>query len=161
VLSLADDRIVIASRTEAGHILSSPTKRRGIRYVVSIGTASDPPPAGLRNVTHRLRLLFEDESLPGRGGPMEDDVRRLIGFSRTVDLSIGRLLIHCQAGISRSAAAAAIMLTVSAGPGNEDEIVEFLRRAYPACHPNLLMLHLADELLQTGGALVKAWSLRP
>jgi len=157
MLEVADDRIIIASRTEAARILSSPSKRQGIGYVVSIGSASELPPAGLRNVSQRLRLLFEDECEINGLGPTEHDVRLLINFAHKIDLSAGRLLVHCQAGISRSAAAAAIVLATVVGPGSELAAAELLHRLYPACRPNRLMLQLAGEALGTGSALTNAW----
>jgi predicted protein tyrosine phosphatase len=157
MLDIADDRIIIASRTAAARILASPTRRQGILYLISIGTASEPPPAGLRNVSRRLRLLFEDECNPGPFGPTEQDVRLLINFARGVDLSAGRLLVHCQAGISRSAAAAAIVLAAVVGPGAEVAAADLLHRLYPACRPNRLMLQLAGQVLGTGAALTTAW----
>jgi hypothetical protein len=112
VVSLLADAVVITGRIEAGRILCSRRRRAGIRHLISIGARTDPPPAGYRNVTHRLQLIFEDELTAELGGPTPDDVERLIDFARRVDLSSGRLLVQCQAGISRSAAAAAIVLRV-------------------------------------------------
>ena len=158
MLTIADDRILITSRTEAGRILSSPSKREGIKYLISIGTGTELPPAGFRNVQRRLRLLFEDELTPELGGPTHHDVHGLILFARRIELSSGRLLVHCQAGVSRSAAAAVIVLATTLGPGYEGDIAAFLRRVYPHCRPNRLMLKLADEILKTDGLLERVWA---
>ena len=154
---LAEDAILVTGRSEAGRILSSPSKRSGIRYVISIGSADEPPPAGLTFVTTRLRLLFEDEVSEARGGPTEEDVRRIIAFSARVDLATGRLLVHCQAGVSRSAAAATIVLAAQLGAGCERELAAFMRRRFPLCRPNARMLAVADDLLQREGALMEPW----
>ena len=106
MLGIADDRILITSRSEAGRILSSRVERQGIAYVVSIGTKDEALPSGFRNVERRVRLVFDDEVTSQLGGPARHDVESLVRFARGVDLSQGRLLVHCQAGISRSAAAA-------------------------------------------------------
>lgn len=156
MLPIEDDRIVIASRTQAARILCSTTQRPAIHAVISIGGADDRPPAGLGSFWPRLRLVFEDEVLPVQGGPTADHVARIIAFSRTVDLRENRVLIHCHAGISRSSAAAVIVLAVALDVAMATEIAEYLRRVHPHCVPNRLMLQLADELLETGGALERA-----
>ena len=155
---LRDDSLCIASRTRAASILSSPTKRAEFRYVISIGSPTEPPPAGLRNVATRLRLVFEDETTPMRGGPTRSDVERIVAFAGVVDFAAGGLLVHCQAGISRSAAAAVIVLAARSGPGAEREAAAFLRKRFPEVRPNRSMLELADEVLGTSGAMVAAWA---
>ena len=154
---IADDRILITGRSEAGRILSSSSETQSIAYVVSIGAVTETPPAGFRNVRHRLRLVFEDAVAKQLGGPARHDVESLVAFAREIDLSKGRLLVHCQAGVSRSAAAASIILATTLGSGHETEIAEFLGRLFPHCRPNRLMLALAGEVLNTGDALEKAW----
>jgi len=158
VLSVADNQIVITGRTGAGRILSSPTKRQGFVYLVSIGSLEEPPPAGFRNVQRRLRLLFEDELTQQLGGASREHVEALVDFGREVDFSKGRLLVHCQAGISRSSAAAVIILATTLGAGEAMHIAAHLRRLYPQCRPNRLMLQLADDVLSTGGVLQQAWA---
>jgi len=155
MLPLADDRLCIASRTRAGSILCSPSKRAGLRYLVSIGSATDAPPAGIRNVPVRLRLVFDDEESAERGGPDRGHVERLVAFGRAVDFGTGRLLVHCQAGISRSSAAALIVLAARLGPGVEEHAAAFVKRLFPASRPNRRMLELADDVLAS--SLLGAW----
>lgn len=152
--SLAD-HVVIASRTQAARILSSPSKRQRIGALLSIGTHSEPPPAGFRFVQRRLRILFEDETSPDRGGPTLADVEKIVAFARSLNPEAGDLLVHCQAGISRSSASALVVLLVRLGPGSEESLVEFLCEKYPECRPNLLLTQLADQLLAT--RLTDAW----
>jgi predicted protein tyrosine phosphatase len=59
-------------------------------------------------------------------------------------------------GISRSSAAAAILLAVRAGPGSEAEALKNVGTIRPGARPNVRMLELADDVLGTGGALVRA-----
>jgi predicted protein tyrosine phosphatase len=157
MLPIADDRILIVGRTQAGRILSSPTNRQGIDAVISIGDVTEQPPAGFRYVSRRLRLIFEDEVSAATGGPSLEDISSIIDFGRTIDFQKNRVLIHCQAGISRSSAAAVIVLAAVFGAPMIREIANFLRRVYPNCSPNQLMLRLADIQLDTGGALQRAW----
>jgi hypothetical protein len=57
---ISASRVVIADRSGAGKILCSPTRCASFRYLISIGGVRERPPAGMRNVPNRLRLVFED-----------------------------------------------------------------------------------------------------
>jgi predicted protein tyrosine phosphatase len=150
------DAVVVAGRTEAGKILCSPRRCRAFTYLVSIGGPAEREPAGFANIARRIRLVFEDSLSQAEGGPSLEDIDRLLRFARTVDLSRGKVLVHCQAGISRSSAAAVIILAAGLGPGREAEAVEHVRRAHPHIRPNLRMLELADVLMGAEGRLVRA-----
>jgi predicted protein tyrosine phosphatase len=147
------DHIVITGRSRAGRILCSPTECAAVAYLVSIGSPTEREPAGFRNVARRIRLVFEDAPTQDMGGASIDDIEQLVHFAREVDLQQGRLLVHCQSGISRSSAAAAIVLAVALGPGREKEAIEYLRTVQPAARPNKRMLELADTLLRAEGRL--------
>src|SRR5947207_14007333 len=61
----------------------------------------------------RLSLWFHDiiDPAPDRLAPSHADVERLLAFGRELrDRSDGHILIHCHAGVSRSTAAAALIL---------------------------------------------------
>jgi predicted protein tyrosine phosphatase len=66
----------------------------------------------------------------------------------------GHVLVHCHAGISRSTAAAAIMMCQHA-PGEEE--AAFLKLLGMRKHgwPNTRMVEFADSLLQRDGALLR------
>ena len=100
-------------------------------------------------------MLFEHECEPARGGPVAADVEAIIAFGRALDLKTGILLVHCQAGVSRSSAAALVVLRTILGPGTEEPLVRHLRSGYPECRPNALVLELADGIL--GSLLAPAW----
>ena len=97
--------------------------------------------------------MFEDAATQETGGPSSDDIARLVHFARAVDLQLGRILVHCQSGISRSSAAVAIVLAVILGPGREREAIDYVRSVHPSGRPNARMLELADVLLQAQGRL--------
>jgi hypothetical protein len=103
-----DLTIEIASRSEAGRILCSLGRCAEVSYLVSIGDPDERPPAGYRNVRRKLRLLFADVEVE-ESGPTEEDISRIIRLADSLKTVGGKVLIHCGAGISRSAAAALIL----------------------------------------------------
>jgi predicted protein tyrosine phosphatase len=148
--------IEICSREEAGEILSSATRRDGVVLLVSIGEAHDPTPAGYANVHERMRFLFADTTAE-ESGPTVDDVRRLIGAAQSLaSQTAGRVIIHCQAGISRSTAAAVIFYAVLLGHGSEEEAMARVLAAREYANPNRRMIALADALLEREGRLIAA-----
>ena len=147
--------IEICSREEAGEILSSPSRRENVVMLVSIGEAHDPAPAGFHNVTPRYQFVFADTNQE-EGGPTVDDVARLIRTAESLAERSGRVVIHCQAGISRSTAAATIFYAVLLGDGHEDEAIARVLAAREFAIPNRRMIRIADELLGRDGRLIAA-----
>ncbi|HEX4950413.1 MAG TPA: hypothetical protein VFZ34_27355 [Blastocatellia bacterium] len=148
-----DLSIEIVSRTEAGKILCSPRRCAEITWLVSIGEPHDPFPAGYRNVQRRLRLLFADVVEEG-GGPTEEHVASIIRLAETIQPVGGKVLIHCEAGISRSTAAALIMYACWLGPEREREAMDNVIQQRPYAMPNRRMVAFADKLLAREGRLV-------
>ena len=145
--------IDVASRAEASEILNSPLRCSEVTYLVSIGDLHDELPAGYDNVTHKLRLLIAD--VVTELGATEEDVRRIIRLAEGLRSETGRVLIHCEAGVSRSSAAALIMYACWLGPGREWEAMERVRAQRPVALPNRRMVEIADRLLVRGGRLVR------
>jgi predicted protein tyrosine phosphatase len=115
----------------------------------------NPTPAGIGPDRH-LHLHFDDipEPIPGYLAPSERHVASIIDLA--ADLAdTDRILVHCQAGISRSSAAALIMLAVR-NPGHERNIALRLRQAGPWFVPNRLMVDIADRLIGRGALLSAA-----
>jgi hypothetical protein len=107
----------------------------------------------------KLRLVFDDvprQSIHG-DPPSEKDVEQIILFASEVR---GKILLHCGAGISRSGAAALIMITIGMGPGREKEAVDHLLRIRPIARPHEGMVDMADRLLGRESALYVATSER-
>lgn len=88
------------------------------RFAVISITDPGSKPARLRETAECvgiLRLEFHDLDRPIDGLDdyklfMPDDARQIADFVRGVKSKIGTLLIHCEAGISRSASVAAAVL---------------------------------------------------
>jgi predicted protein tyrosine phosphatase len=148
--------IEVASRPEASDILVSPQRCAGITCLISIGDSQDELPLGYDNVPRRLRLLVAD--VVTELGATEEDIRRIIHMADGLRRDTGRVLIHCEAGVSRSSAAALIMYTCWLGPGREHEAMDRVLSQRPIAMPNRRMVELADKLLERGGRLVQALS---
>ncbi len=84
--------------------------------------------------------------------PERQHIEELVDFGREMsDLPEWGLLLNCEAGISRSPAAAIIILT--AAGYRPQTAFGLVRRVQPEMLPNRRMLRLSDEVLDTGGAL--------
>ena len=146
--------IEVVSRLEAGDILSAPGGCDGITCLVSIGEPRDELPAGYDNVSRKLRLLFAD-TVSAEQGATEEDVRKVIELAASLRSATGRVLVHCEAGVSRSTAAALIMYACWLGPGREREAMRRVLAQRPIAVPNRRMVELADRLLDRNGRLVE------
>ena len=146
--------IEVVSRAEAGDILCSPRGCADVTCLVSIGEPHNELPSGFENVDRQLRLLFADH-VDGEYGPTEEDVRRIIELAESLRSCVGKVLIHCEAGVSRSAAAALIMYAYWFGAGREREALERVLEQRSIARPNRLMVSLADQLLGRGGRLME------
>lgn len=150
-------RLMVCPRTKVPDFVEAP-----VTHFVSLIDPDEvntylQPPKGTR---HRLQLVFNDlddieMTLPKYSryvAPKEHHVAALVEFGRNMaPLPDWGLLTHCEAGISRSSAAA-ITLLVSAGypPPIAFGVV---RRACPLMLPNRRILRITDEILGTGGKL--------
>jgi predicted protein tyrosine phosphatase len=144
--------IEVASRPEAGDVLNSPCCAE-ITCLLSIGDTHDPLPSGYDNVQNKLRLHFAD--VVTDKGATEEDVQRIIQLAETLRGSTGKVLIHCEAGVSRSPAAALIMYACWLGPGREREAMARVLAQRPVAIPNRRMVELADRMLGRGGRLLE------
>ena len=144
--------IEVASRIEAGDILSSPPHCAEVVCLLSIGDVNDELPIGFHNVSRKLRLLVAD--VVTELGATEKDVQEIITLAEDLRTSTGRVLIHCEAGVSRSTAAALIMYACWLGPGGEREAMRRVLAQRPTAIPNSRMVEIADKLLGREGRLV-------
>ena len=153
-MSSREIKIEVVSRLEAGEILCSPDLCEEITYLVSIGDVNDPLPEGYDNVDHKLRLVIAD--VVTEDGATQEDVQRIIQLAEQLKSLKGKVLIHCEAGVSRSTAAALIIYACWLGPSREHEAMEHVIAQRPYAIPNRRMVKFADRLLQLGGRLVHA-----
>jgi predicted protein tyrosine phosphatase len=153
-MNLREIKIEVVSRLEAGEILCTPDRCAEVTYLVSIGDANDPLPAGYDNAERKLRLLIAD--VVTEEGATKEDVRRIIQLAEQLRSESGTLLIHCEAGVSRSTATALIMYACWLGRGREDEAMRRVIAQRPYAIPNRRMVALADSVLALDGRLLQA-----
>ena len=113
-------------------------------------------PEGIDAARH-LKLGLNDVAEIGLSDspPGANHVDRIIEFGRSWDAK-SPMLVHCWAGVSRSTAAAFILLCDRTEPGFEREIANGLRFRAPHAYPNPLMVRLADKALKRDGRMVAA-----
>ena len=125
--------------------------------VISIASEEDGVPdfPGL-NPDHHLRLYVDKESCASSiDQAAKDRAAQIVAFLR--GSAPGEdILVHCNRGVSRSTAAAYIVLCKAAGPGKEVEIAKMLRRAAPFADPCPLLVSYADEILGRCGRMIEA-----
>jgi len=130
----------------------------GARHVVSLLAREDNliRPAEIAPENH-LWLQVHDISAPVDGYvvPQTEHVEQLIAFVRRWPQETP-LLMHCYAGVSRSAAAAFVSVCALSPASDEQAIATALRRASPTATPNIRIVALADHLLARNGRMVRA-----
>jgi predicted protein tyrosine phosphatase len=134
----------------------------GVTHVLSIldPNAPQPPVFGGLAGHRRLELRFHDviEAEPGAALPNAEDIDLLLTFGREVTAAGpgSHLLVHCQAGLSRSTAAAALCLAQAYPARSAYEALGKVVRLRPGAWPNLRMLELGDAALGRQGELIAA-----
>lgn len=144
--------------------------RGAVTHVLSILDPGWPEPEALRGfaIDRRLKLHFHDviEPLPGWTAPQRWDVELLLAFGRDLGVTGGgaagappqrpHLLVHCHAGVSRSTAAAILILAQRDPARPARDVVGQVLRVRPRAWPNLRMIELGDALLGREGEIVAA-----
>lgn len=151
-------QLFVTSRDEATlRLLPNVTPR--FSHLISIGDFTRTKPVdGHENVDHVLPLYFDDITIERPGYKLVDAeiVEKILAFGREIP-TYARVLIHCEAGISRSTAAALIILAERFGPGNEhhafDAMLGSRSRFTGRAAPNERMVIIADTILGREGAL--------
>ena len=133
----------------------------GVTHVLSIlGPNSPDPPEFAAFAPHRrLILRFHDviEPQPDQIAPTRQDVERLLVFGREVgETPEAHLLVHCRAGVSRSTAAAALILMQAHPEWPASAALDEVAAIRPRAWPNLLILEFGDALLGRNGEIAAA-----
>jgi predicted protein tyrosine phosphatase len=102
-----------------------------------------------RSLIHNALKLKPEDDFPGR-----HHAEAILDFGRGIP-SEGRLLIHCMAGISRSTAAA-FMLVCQHRRGDERRALQFIKVLRPQAEPNAILVAHADAILGADGRMIAA-----
>ena len=132
----------------------------GVTHVLSIIDVHEPRPIALDNyktLIERELIRFDDvvAEYPGFSACTPQHIEQVLAFGEKVHATPGgHVLVHCHAGISRSTAAAAILMCQHA-PGREEDA--FLKVLTLRKHgwPNTRMVEFADQILKRDGALMR------
>ena len=133
----------------------------GVTHILSfLGPNSPDPPAFATFAPHRrLILRFHDviEPQPDQIAPTREDVEHLLVFGREAsETPEAHLLVHCRAGVSRSTAAAALILMQANPEWPASAALDAVAAIRPRAWPNLLILEFGDALLGRNGEIVAA-----
>ena len=133
----------------------------GVTHVLSILDPGWPEPEALGafDAHRRLELRFHDviEAGPGWIAPERLDVEQLLSFGRDLTEARGtHLLVHCHAGVSRSTAAATLILAQARPDRPAEKVLQAVVLQRAQAWPNLRILELGDALLDRRGEIVDA-----
>ena len=132
----------------------------GVSHVISILDPAWPDPSAFADYPQHSRVTyrFDDvvEVMDGFAAPGAAEVETLLALGqRLTGEPVIHLLVHCHAGVSRSTAAAAILMAQH-NAGREDEVFARIQEIRPRSWPNSRLIALADALLGRQGALTAA-----
>jgi predicted protein tyrosine phosphatase len=133
----------------------------GVTHVLSILDPGWPEPEafGIFDPHRRLELRFHDviDADPGCVPPERPDVEQLLSFGRDLaNTKSAHILVHCHAGVSRSTAAATLILAQARPDRPAEEALQTVVQRRPRAWPNLRILELGDALLGRRGEIVVA-----
>lgn len=133
----------------------------GFSHIVSIMDPGSAVPEvfGSFDAHERLDLRFHDiiDQQADMVIPNRDHIGQLLRFGDTMIASKSpvKLLVHCHAGVSRSSAAAVVLLARTQ-PGAPEQALAQLLSVAPNAWPNLRMIELGDALADCKGRLISA-----
>jgi predicted protein tyrosine phosphatase len=151
-------RITICGISELGEYSTA-----GVTHVLSLlgPNAADPQEFAAFAPHRRLILRFHDVIEPelDQVAPSREDIERLLAFGRELgETPEAHLLVHCRAGVSRSTAAAALILMQANPEWSAGAALGAIVAMRPRAWPNLLILELGDALLGRNGEIAAAAS---
>ncbi len=132
--------------------LSAKMRRFDPTHAISITAPNDDSMVFPPHI-HVLRLAFHDHHDPGT-----QVARLILEFGRRLP-DDARVLVHCAGGVSRSAAAAYLLLC-QRRHGNEQSAFRLLKAIRPQAQPNPLLVAHGDALLNANGRMVAALEWR-
>jgi predicted protein tyrosine phosphatase len=135
-----------------------------VTHVLSILDPMTPEPDAFGEFGEhaRLELRFHDvieEFVPGYDSPQPHHIEALLAFGRDLmqePEGQAHLLVHCHMGISRSTAAAVLLLAEARPQSSARAIMAEIAKVRSKAWPNLRMIEIGDSMLGLNGDLVQA-----
>jgi predicted protein tyrosine phosphatase len=135
-----------------------------VTHVLSILDPMTPEPDAFGEFGEhaRLELRFHDvieEFVPGYDSPQPHHIEALLAFGRDLRREPegqAHLLVHCHMGISRSTAAAMLLLAAARPESSATAIMAEIAKVRSKAWPNLRMIEIGDSMLGLNGDLVQA-----
>lgn len=130
-----------------------------VTHVLSILDPGTPEPAKFAALSddQLLRLRFHDvieDYEPLSEAPRQAHIEAILKFGEEAARAHHRILIHCHMGVSRSTAAAVMLLAKESR--DAEAAVARVTELRPIAWPNLRMIEIADERLGLEQTLVHA-----
>lgn len=143
-------KVFVCSRTAVSRV----TKRVGATHVLSLMDPGKRPFLHPKTPTSNWLLLHCEDQIEATAphSPTRDQVQRLLDWAQQLPRD-SVVLCHCEAGISRSTAAALAILVQHHGADKIQECVNMLLDVRPEACPNPIITQLADDILGCGGEL--------
>ena len=132
-------------------------KKVGATHVLSLTDVASKRPflSQSFNKANWLWLRFEDEIEENKlNAPTRNHVATILDWGSR--LPKDAVVVHCEAGVSRSTAAALALLVQRHGIDKIQECVNILLSVRPQACPNPVISKFADELLHCNGRLFVA-----
>jgi predicted protein tyrosine phosphatase len=133
-------------------------RHAGVDYLLSILSPEEFEThkeawSGFYGVKHQA-IMFDDVAMPGPRACSVENIKSLLTLGDCLRAEPdSHLLVHCHAGVSRSTAAA-VVLMCQREPGTEKAAFMRLAELRPQARPNIHVIQLADEVLGRNGALM-------
>jgi predicted protein tyrosine phosphatase len=134
--------------------VSEYTSKYGITHVLSLLDPGRKPFLHPKFDKNNWKMVhFEDVfHTSNLYAPTYEDVENCLNWAKALpDDAV--LLVHCEAGVSRSTAMALAILTLKGGVDNIKQHIEHLLEIRPHAIPNSLISKYADQYLNAGGKL--------
>ena len=137
--------------------VSKKTSKHGCTHVLSLLDPGKRPFLHPKTDRKNWRILFFEDNLDEHdlNSPTREHVSKILEWGKTLpDDAV--VLVHCEAGVSRSTAAALALLVQHHGVDKIDECVKLLLEVRPTACPNPLITKWADDQLGCDGKLHNA-----
>jgi predicted protein tyrosine phosphatase len=150
---MSDGMLIVSSLAGAADAYA---RHRPARVISLLSEEEEAPDFdGLDPAGHLLLYVDRESCSDTINRAAKGRAEQIIDFVRGWDGS-GDLLIHCNRGVSRSTAAAFIVMCMKERSTPESELMARLRRAAPHADPCPLLVQYADDLLAREGRMTDA-----